>query len=89
VNWATATAEVGYGLHHLFVGKGFATKALALAEDRLRKMGFERIKITCQQWNRKSLAVAGRCGYELMNSVHEGRECLGCDDCTLNFEKRI
>lgn len=89
VDWPNKTVEMGYGLHHAQVGKGFAARALRCAEDMLQKIGFERVVITCQQWNQKSWAVAERSGYELQRRFHKGMECRGCDDCTRVYQKLL
>lgn len=89
VDWINGSAEVGYGLHHQYEGKGIATKALLVTEKMLLEMGFQKIKITCQKWNQKSWAVAERSGYTLVKTFHKDLHCIGCDDCTLAYEKAL
>jgi RimJ/RimL family protein N-acetyltransferase len=87
VDWNAGSAEVGFGLHLAFEGKGFASKALKLMEQALQDLGFERINITCKVWNARSWAVAERANYNLIKVFHKDQECAGCDNCTKVYQK--
>lgn len=87
IDWTRDEAEVGFGLHHEHLGKGFATDALKLMEQTLRKIGFKLIKIVCQEGNRKSWAVAERAGFQFKRRFHKDKECSGCNDCTRVYGK--
>lgn len=82
--------EIGFGLHFLHTGQGWATKTVDLLESELRKLGFSRFVMHCQVWNEKSLAVAARANYERIKSFHKGQDsCTGCDDCTVQLVKNV
>lgn len=82
--------EIGFGLHIIHTGRGWATRTVGLLESELRKIGFSRIVMHCQIWNEKSLAVAARANYERVKTFHKGQDnCAGCDDCTVQLVKII
>ena len=63
VSWWNKRVEVGYWAHHSVDGRGFVSGALKLVENVLKNMGFHRIEIRCNPFNRLSYAVAERNGY--------------------------
>jgi ribosomal-protein-serine acetyltransferase len=65
-NPAVPSMEIGYWLDSRYVGRGYMSEAVAAVE----RVGFEiigavRIQIRCDERNRRSAAVAERCGYQL------------------------
>lgn len=89
INWEAREAEIGYGLHLDFTGRGLATRAVRIAERFLRDIGFFRLLISTAEWNHSSSAVAERSGFKLVKKFHKDKECTGCDECTRIYEKKI
>lgn len=62
--WGAGTTEVGYGVHPLYRGRGFATEALrGLAEWVFGTTGLRRIDLTAALDNLPSLRVAQKAGF--------------------------
>lgn len=89
VNKEEGRAELGYGLHHAFEGRGLATRALAAVEHSLKGLGFRRLRIQCPVWNEKSWRVAERSGYAFVRTCHKDKACAGCEDCLKVYEKAV
>jgi len=69
--------EIGYWLDSTFVGQGLATELVnALTRFSLQALNAIRVQICIQTQNKKSLAVAERCGYLYEATLH--RICLDC-----------
>lgn len=82
--------EIGFGLHLIYTGFGWATKTVRILESELKKLCFSSIIMHCQVWNEKSLAVAARSNYLKTKIFHKGKDsCGGCDDCTVQLAKSI
>ncbi|MGW0803541.1 GNAT family N-acetyltransferase [Nonomuraea sp. NPDC002799] len=76
-SWSTGTAEVGYGVHPLYRGRGFATEAVrGLAGWAFGTIGLRRIDLTADVDNLASLRVAHKAGFTwegvLRSAVMEG-----------------
>lgn len=73
-------AEIGYALEKGEQGKGFASEALGLVEKEMILLGFNKLIISCNAENSRSIRVAERNGYR--------REGLLVQDCIENGEFR-
>ncbi|TLF73752.1 GNAT family N-acetyltransferase [Nonomuraea sp. KC401] len=63
-SWSAGTTEVGYGVHPLYRGRGFATEALrALVAWTFETTGLRRIDLTAGIGNLASLRVAQKAGF--------------------------
>ncbi|WP_442945872.1 GNAT family N-acetyltransferase [Nonomuraea sp. LPB2021202275-12-8] len=63
-SWGAGTTEVGYGVHPLYRGRGFATEAVcALAEWVFDTTELRRIDLTANLDNLPSLRVAHKAGF--------------------------
>ncbi|MGW4793667.1 GNAT family N-acetyltransferase [Nonomuraea sp. NPDC004297] len=63
-SWSAGTAEVGYGVHPLYQGRGFATEAVrGLTVYAFETLGLRRIDLTARLDNLASLRVAGKAGF--------------------------
>ncbi|WP_176573600.1 GNAT family N-acetyltransferase [Nonomuraea pusilla] len=63
-SWTAGTTEVGYGVHPLYRGRGFATEAVrALAAWVFRTTELRRIDLTANLDNLASLHVARKAGF--------------------------
>ncbi|GAA2838511.1 GNAT family N-acetyltransferase [Nonomuraea rubra] len=63
-SWSAGTTEVGYGVHPLYRGRGFATEAVrGLTAWALDTMGLRRIDLTARLDNLASLRVACKAGF--------------------------
>ena len=67
IDWAEATAEVGYWLDPAFRGRGYATTAVSMICDRLVELGMRRLFARVMVGNPSSGRVLERLGFE-----HEG-----------------
>ena len=67
IEWAEATAEVGYWLDPTFRGRGYATTAVSMICDRLVELGMRRLFARVMVGNPSSGRVLERLGFE-----HEG-----------------
>ncbi|NJP94344.1 GNAT family N-acetyltransferase [Nonomuraea sp. FMUSA5-5] len=63
-SWSAGTTEVGYGVHPLYRGRGFATEAVrGLTAWAFDTMGLRRIDLTARLDNLASLRVATKAGF--------------------------
>ncbi|MEV4115240.1 GNAT family N-acetyltransferase [Nonomuraea sp. NPDC049695] len=63
-SWTTGTTEVGYGVHPLYRGRGFATEAVrGLVKWAFETVGLRRIDLTANLDNLASLRVALKAGF--------------------------
>ncbi|MFB4282412.1 GNAT family N-acetyltransferase [Nonomuraea sp. MTCD27] len=63
-SWTAGTAEVGYGVHPLYRGRGFATEAVrGLTHWAFKTVGLRRIDLTANLDNLASLRVACKAGF--------------------------
>lgn len=72
-------AEIGYALEKNEEGHGYASEALKLVETELFRLGFRRIMISCAPENSRSIRVAQRNGFRIVNqteSLKGGRKTL-------------
>lgn len=81
--------EIGYWLRTSQVGKGYASEAVRLLQQyTFRELGAQRIEIKMAESNRKSRAVAERCGYVYEGKLHNARRLpSGKLDNTLIYAK--
>lgn len=56
-------AEIGYGLEKAQVRHGYVSEALVLVEAELKRHGFNKIVISCNSDNTRSIHVAERNGF--------------------------
>lgn len=74
LNHSHHRTEIGYGIQKGYEGYGFVTEAVALVEQELARLKFNRIEIRCSADNTRSVNLAKRNAYR-----HEGtmiRECI-------------
>ncbi|MFG1701469.1 GNAT family N-acetyltransferase [Nonomuraea sp. NPDC049309] len=72
-SWSTGTTEVGYGVHPLYRGRGFATEAVrGLTKWVFEKVGLRRVELTANLDNLASLAVARKAGFTWEGVIREG-----------------
>lgn len=65
-NWEVRSGEIGYWLRSDRTGQGLMTEAvLAIRDDLVRRLGFRRIEIRCDDGNLASGRVAERAGFAL------------------------
>ena len=65
VAWTHKRTEIGYWLDTDHTGKGYISEALALIEEELFNIGFNRIVIHTDVLNQRSANVAIKAGYKL------------------------
>ena len=66
IDWMIPKLEIGYWLRTSHAGKGFCTEAVnGLVEYAKAELGAERLEICSDPRNKKSRAVAERCGFVL------------------------
>jgi hypothetical protein len=80
VSYLDHKAEIGYALEKGEEGKGFASEALGLVECEMKRLGFNKLIISCNSNNSRSIKVAERNGFH--------REGLLIQDCIENGEFR-
>lgn len=75
INWAVPRFEIGYWLHTAQQGQGYITEAVKhLTAMLLVDQGAKRVEIRCDADNKRSVAVAERCGFVLEARLrHERR----------------
>jgi len=89
IDWAVPRFEIGYWLRTCMEGQGYITEVVKhfttfLFDER----GANRIEIRCDAENRRSAAVAERCGYTLEARLrHERRNTAGALADTLIYVK--
>lgn len=68
--------NIGYGIHPMERGKGYATEMLALALEECRKLGMDRVLLTCDRTNPASANVMKKNGAKMENEVEEDGEII-------------
>ena len=68
--------HIGYGIRPSCRGKGWAPYMLALGLEEAKKMGLERVLITCLDTNLASAATIEACGGILDNKIPDGEGAL-------------
>ena len=68
--------HVGYGLHPDERGKGYGTEMLALGLEECRKLGLEKVLLTCNKDNIASASVMLKNGAVLENEVPDGEKTI-------------
>jgi RimJ/RimL family protein N-acetyltransferase len=64
IDWNIPKGEIGYWLRTPYTGRGLMTEAVRAVEGlALETLGFVRVEIRCDPYNRRSAAVAERLGY--------------------------
>ncbi|MGZ3768491.1 MAG: GNAT family N-acetyltransferase [Bdellovibrio sp.] len=56
-------AEIGYAIEKSFEGNGYVAEAVMLVEMELKRLGFNKIVLTCDIENTRSMKVAERAGF--------------------------
>jgi RimJ/RimL family protein N-acetyltransferase len=70
VDWDVPLAEVGYWVRTPHTGQGLASEAVeALSQLAFETMRLQRLQLRCDVNNRRSAAVARRCGFELEGTM--------------------
>ncbi|MHA7248768.1 GNAT family N-acetyltransferase [Arthrobacter tecti] len=79
VRWGEGIVEVGYWIAPEFRGMGLATQSVEMLSRNAFALGFDRVELRIADGNKRSAAVAVRCGYRkegVLRSagvVHGGR----------------
>ncbi|EGA72283.1 acetyltransferase [Vibrio sinaloensis DSM 21326] len=74
--------EIGYWLRTQCVGKGYVTEAVKMIEQyAFEELNAHRVEIKAAESNRKSRAVAERCGYELEATLRNERRLPSGELC--------
>ena len=55
--------EVGYAIEKQFEGHGYVTEAITMIEAELKRLGFNKMIISCDVENTRSIKVAERSGF--------------------------
>ena len=63
--------HIGYGIRPSERRKGYGTKMLALALEKCRELGFDKVLVTCDKDNTASAKTALRGGGVLENEITE------------------
>ena len=63
--------HIGYSVRKIERRKGYATEMLKIALDECRKLGMEKVLITCDSDNIASAKTIKSCGGILENEVHD------------------
>ncbi|WP_052424299.1 GNAT family N-acetyltransferase [Nonomuraea candida] len=78
-SWSAGTTEVGYGVHPLHRGRGYATEAVrGLTEWAFETAGLRRIDLTARIDNHASLRVAHKAGFTWEGVIRDAVVDDGC-----------
>jgi RimJ/RimL family protein N-acetyltransferase len=80
ISYLDHKAEIGYALQKGKEGFGYVSEALQLIEAEMKKLGFNKLIISCNSKNERSIQVAKRNGFH--------QEGLLLQDCIENGEFR-
>ena len=64
INYADHKTEIGYAIEKGEEGKGYVTEAFRVIEAELIRLGFNKIVITCNSDNFRSIKFAERNGFQ-------------------------
>ncbi|MEE3340835.1 MAG: GNAT family protein [Hallerella sp.] len=64
IDWKNRSVSFGYFLGSEFWGEGYATEAVKLALDYVRRLGMHRVEISAAVENKRSCDLAKRLGFE-------------------------
>lgn len=65
--------NIGYGVRYGEWGKGYGTQMLKFALERAKKLGLDRVLVTCDDDNMASARVMEKNGFEMEDKIlHEG-----------------
>ena len=89
INWDVPRVEIGYWIRPDEEGHGYVSEAVqAIAAFAFDKLGAERVEIRCDARNRRSAAVAQRCGFRLEGRLrHHARDTAGQVNDDLIFSR--
>lgn len=69
-SWKVPSFEIGYWLHTAYTGQGYITEAVkGICQFAFAHLDAQRLFIRCNSENKRSAAVAGRCGF-LFEGTH-------------------
>jgi RimJ/RimL family protein N-acetyltransferase len=80
LSYADHKTEIGYALEKSFEGHGYVAEAIELIEKELKRLGFNKMIISCDVNNVRSLKVAEKAGFK--------REGTLIQDCIENGKFR-
>ena len=77
-NWSVPSFEIGYWLHTAYTGKGYIIEAVnGISQFAFTHLAAQRLLIRCDVENKRSAAVARRCGFTLEGThQHDDRHHL-------------
>lgn len=77
-NWTVPSFEIGYWLHSHHTGQGYMTEAVhGICHFAFTHFGARRLLIRCDSENKRSAAVARRCGFTFEGTHrHDSRDHL-------------
>ena len=89
LNWDVPRVEIGYWIRPDEEGHGYVSEAVqAIAAFAFEQLGAERVEIRCDARNRRSAAVAQRCGFRLEGRLrHHARDTAGQVNDDLIFSR--
>ncbi len=85
INWAHECCELGYWIASEHEGCGFVSEAVIALRNVCFAVGLHRIEIRCEPSNKRSTAVAERCGFKLEGHLRQNRVLFGRYRDTLVF----
>ena len=76
--WDVPSFEIGYWLHTNYTGKGYITEAVnGVCQFAFTELQAQRLFIRCDSENKRSVAVARRCGFTFEGThLHDSRNHL-------------
>lgn len=89
ISWENFRCELGYWILGGFEGQGYVSEAVRTLENVLFTTGFYRIEIHCSGLNKRSSAVAERCGYKFEARLREHALENGLRRDTLIYAKLL
>jgi RimJ/RimL family protein N-acetyltransferase len=77
IHWAHECCELGYWIAGPFEGQGFVSEAVTALTKVCFAAGLHRVEIRCEPSNKRSAAVAERCGFALEGHLKANRLLFG------------
>ncbi len=71
MNWESYSVHVGYWLVSPYQGRGLMAEAVTTMVKQAFDMGFNRLEIRCRPDNKRSQAVARRCGFTYEGTLRQ------------------
>ena len=85
IHWPHQCCELGYWIAASHEGQGFVSEAVKTLTKVCFAAGLHRVEIRCEPSNKRSVAVAERCGFKLEGHLRANRLLFGRYRDTLVF----